>query len=123
MRTDCGSSALERFVRRVANAWRSAARRRVVAASRTGLHAGRRRSEEGVRYRAWFADGARFDRLVAPVASFAWSIETSAEALRLPGTEARFEIWPLTRAEVEEFRRRFLPTRDEMVAQGPRSGA
>lgn len=115
------SSAVGRLARRVANAWRAAAGRRAVAAARTVQHAGHR-TVGGVRYRAWFADPARFDRLVAPVSSFAWSLEASAEALRLPGTDAYFELGPLTAAEVDEFRRRFRPTRDEAVPSARRSG-
>lgn len=110
------SSPLARLARLVAQAWRSAAERRRVAASRTVLHVGRRRGGSGVRYRAWFADAARFERIAAPVTSFAWSLECFAEAHRLHGAPACFELEPITPAEVEEFRRRFAPTRDEAVA-------
>lgn len=87
-------SAVGRLARRVASAWRASSERRALAAARTVLHVGHRRMG-GVRDRAWSADAA-FDRLVAPVSSFAWSLGASAEALRFPGTDAYFELGPLT---------------------------
>lgn len=107
-------SAAAALGRAALRAWRRAAERRAMAAARTVLHAGRRRPGSGLAYRAWFDDPARLDRLQAPVASFAWSIEASAEVLRRPGAPAHFALEPLTRAEIDEFRRRFAPSRDEV---------
>jgi hypothetical protein len=108
-----GAAEARRLVDLAARAVRAIGRRRKLATARAVLHVGRRRGD-GATYRAWFSDPARLERLAAPVASFAWSLDASAEVVRLPGVPAHFVISQLTQEEVAEFRRRFRPSRDEV---------
>jgi hypothetical protein len=92
--------------------------RRVAEAQRhTVLHAAVVRKTGGVTYRAWFSDPARMERLVAPVTSFAWSLEVNAE-LVAPGGEhgdAHLVLHNLKPEDVAVFRARFGPTRDVLT--------
>lgn len=100
-------------------AGRAAADRWNRAVGRTVLHTAVARKPAGFTYRAWFSDAARCERLVAPITSFAWSLEVDAifVASGIDDPEPHFELSPLTPGQAAVFRERFSPTRERLLSE------